>query len=180
MKKPSIGPLNRFIPLIMITAGALLMAAAMLYGLLTQQPTGSASAPLPLALAGLEQIEAAYGEEAIAGISQMHGQDFELVSGAIGNYAGAGASSSATLWVSGVASDADAAALVVAMRERIALGQSPFTPLGEHTTGSQTVYELAGMGQQHFYFQSGKLVIWLAVDPPAAETVLQAVLDFYD
>ena len=70
--------------------------------------------------------------------------------------------------------------LFAAMRERIALGRSPFTPIGERSIAGRTVYELTGMGQQHFYFQSGRLVIWLAVDPPAAEPVLQAVLDFYD
>lgn len=180
METPSIRHPSRFIPLIMITSGALLMAAAMLYGLLTQQPTGSASAPLPSALDGLEQIEASYGEEALAGIRQMHGQDFDLTSGAIGTYAAQGASSSATLWVSGVASEAGAEALAAAMRERIALGQSPFTPLGERTIAGHTVYELTGMGQQHYYFQSDKLVIWLAVDPSVAESVLQATLNFYD
>lgn len=180
MKTLSIRQPNPFIPVLMIASGALLMAATLTYSLLKQQPAGSVSAPLPSALAGLPRIEASYGEEALSGISRMHGQDFELISGAIGSYGPREDSPSATVWVSGTDREALAGELVTAMRNRIALGQSPFTSVGERTDGGWTVYELAGMGQQHFYFQSSKLVIWLAVDPGVAESALQDALEFYD
>ena len=45
--------------------------------------------------------------------------------------------------------------------------------------GSRTVYELVGMGQLHYYFRSGNLVIWLAANEQVAELALQDALDFY-
>ena len=67
------------------------------------------------------------------------------------------------------------------MRDKIARtsGSSPFSPVGERKDGSRTIYELDGMGQKHFYFQSGKLIVWLAVDLESAEEVLAQVLKFY-
>jgi hypothetical protein len=35
------------------------------------------------------------------------------------------------------------------------------------------------MGQEHFYFQSKNLVIWVAVDPAFVETVKQQILEAY-
>jgi hypothetical protein len=65
------------------------------------------------------------------------------------------------------------------MRDRIASAESPFTPLAERSDGQRTVYELEGMGQHNYYFQSGDLVIWLAADQQYAEVALQQLLAFY-
>jgi hypothetical protein len=35
------------------------------------------------------------------------------------------------------------------------------------------------MGQKHFYFQSGDLLIWLAADQEIAEQAISQVLEFY-
>jgi hypothetical protein len=35
------------------------------------------------------------------------------------------------------------------------------------------------MGQRHFYFQSGSLVVWLAADDTLAEPALEQVAAFY-
>jgi hypothetical protein len=43
----------------------------------------------------------------------------------------------------------------------------------------RTLYELTGMGQRHYYFQSNNLVVWLAADDPIAETALAGALNFY-
>src|SRR3990172_85166 len=56
---------------------------------------------------------------------------------------------------------------------------SPFSPVGERQDGTRIVYELDGMGQKHFYFQSGKMIVWLAVNPERAEEALTQVLKFY-
>jgi hypothetical protein len=65
------------------------------------------------------------------------------------------------------------------MKDKIAEGNSPFTPTGERPDGSRVIYELGGMGQKHFYFQSGDLLIWLAADVDLAEQALGQVLVFY-
>ncbi len=71
--------------------------------------------------------------------------------------------------------------MVHAMTDKILKGRSPFTPTGTHDVDGRTVYALAGMGQQHVYFQSGNLVIWLAapMDEALAEKALEDVLQFY-
>ncbi len=85
----------------------------------------------------------------------------------------------ATVWVSGTPINLLAAELLKAMRNRIAEGNSPFTPVAERQDGGRTVYELDGMGQKHFYFQSSTLVIWLAADSEIAEQALKEMLAFY-
>ena len=65
------------------------------------------------------------------------------------------------------------------MKMAIEKAESPFTPVGVRNISERTVHELTGMGQQHFYFQSASLVIWLAADEPIAETALAEALDFY-
>jgi hypothetical protein len=71
--------------------------------------------------------------------------------------------------------------MVHAMTDKILKGRSPFTPTGTHDVDGRTVYKLVGMGQQHFYFQSGSLVVWLTapMDEALAEKALADVLQFY-
>jgi len=84
-----------------------------------------------------------------------------------------------TLWVAGAPANLMAAKLVEAMHDKIALGRSPFTPVGERREGGRTIYELDGMGQKHSYFQSGTLVIWLAAEPEVGQQALKEALEFY-
>ena len=65
------------------------------------------------------------------------------------------------------------------MRSRIAEGNSPFNPIGELENGQRTIYMLEGLGQTHFYFQSGKQIVWTAVDATLYEKALQQILDYY-
>ncbi|HEY4723022.1 MAG TPA: hypothetical protein VII92_14310, partial [Anaerolineae bacterium] len=85
----------------------------------------------------------------------------------------------ATLWVSKFASRAVAQQIVDAMRSKIAEGRSPFESTGTQQVGSRLIYELDGLGQKHFYFQSNDLVIWLAVDPAMASRALTQTLEVY-
>jgi hypothetical protein len=41
------------------------------------------------------------------------------------------------------------------------------------------VYQVEGLGQAHYYFQSGDLIIWLAADKALADTSLAELLAFY-
>jgi hypothetical protein len=103
----------------------------------------------------------------------MHGQEFQLTQGAGCSYG------EATLYVAGTPLSFLAGRMMVDMRDKIAGSETPYTPLNEMKYGSRTVYELVGMGQQHYYFRSGNLVIWLAVNEQVAELALQEALEFY-
>ncbi len=84
-----------------------------------------------------------------------------------------------TLWVAVSADAAGSDRLLEAMRDKINVGDTPFTPVGERKEGNRSIYELNGMGQEHVYFQSGKLLIWLAADPEIAQEAIRETLEFY-
>jgi len=87
--------------------------------------------------------------------------------------------SAATVWVSSSAQNVIAAQMMQAMTKKIAENRSPFTSTRTRQLKGRRVYELSGMGQQHFYFQSGKLVVWLTVDKAIAEKALGELTAFY-
>jgi hypothetical protein len=73
-----------------------------------------------------------------------------------------------------------AAEMVREMTGKIAEGRSPFTPTGvRQAAAGRSVYELVGMGQRHFYFQSANLVVWLAADESIADKAVSEGLLFY-
>jgi hypothetical protein len=133
-------------------------------------------APLPDQFAGLPLVQQMRGIQAVYEINHLHGKTFPLTSAAVGIY---GTGKRATLWVSGVPASFIASQILSAMRDQIAAGRSPFAPAGERMNGKRIVYELNGMGQKHFYFQSKNLVIWLASDESIAEQALEQALAFY-
>ncbi len=160
--------------------GLIALGMALLFGVLgwasfdnlVSQP---ASVPLPERVAGLPRTGYQTGAEAAVAFEKLHGKQFPLTSGAIGYYG----DQQITLWAAGAPLNFIAARMIEAMREKIAEGNSPFTPMSEINNGSRTVYVLEGMGQKHFYFQSENLVIWLAADPSIADEALEQILEAY-
>lgn len=132
--------------------------------------------PLPERLADLPLTEQVRGAPAVVEVNRMHGKEFPLTSGAVGIY---GDGRQATIWVSGEPVGLMANRILIAMRDKIAEGNSPFTSLGERKVGGRSVYELEGLDQKHYYFQSANLVIWLAADANLAEQALGQSLEFY-
>lgn len=168
--------MKKILPLIAVIGGLLLIliGGGVLY---INQATGSPGAvPLPDSLAGLDITLKSEGGHALDEFRRLHRQDFPLVGGAVGSY---GLSMDAKLWVAETLFEFMSERMTTAMRDKIAMVDSPFTPLGEFQAGDRTVYELEGMGQKHYYFQSGKLIIWLAADAEIAEQAIQETLEFY-
>lgn len=168
--------MKRYLPFVLIALGALLVLTGAGSAYLNQLVQNPQPAPLPVRLAGLSLIAKNEGAIALREVSELHGQDFLLTSGAVGRY---GTNHEATLWVSGAPHPLIAARMIASMHEKIGQGNSPFVPLGTRQHNQHTIHELEGMGQKHFYFQSGNLIVWLAVDPELAEQVLQETLAFY-
>ncbi len=166
---------KRLAPLLLISLGALLVLGSLGALLLSVRLGNAGAAPVPDALAGSPLSQLSTGEAAVAEVARLHGKDFPLTSGAMAVYG----DGEAMLWVSGTLLRWTAAEMVRAMEEKIALGRSPFTPTGTRDADGRTVYALTGMGQQHFYFQSGNLVVWLAADDPVADQALAQTLKFY-
>lgn len=165
---------QRLTAIVIISVGVLVQLGSLAYLL---SSTRTATLTLSQTLAGLPLTDATYGPEAVAEINRLHGKEFPISAGALGTYGNATAQ--ATVWVSQFASRAVAGQIVEAMRDKIAAGRSPFEPIGTRPMGSRVIYELRGLGQQHFYFQANDRVIWLAVDQPLADQALSQALEVY-
>lgn len=162
-------------PAALIALGMLAFLASLGYWLYGAAVANPAPVAVPDAIAGMRLAQKTVGPEAVAEVTRLHGKEFPLTSGAMAMY-GKG---TVTMWVSGAPASPLAAEMVLAMEKKISEGRSPFTPLGTREMNGHTVYELTGMGQRHFYFQSGRLVVWLAADQSIAEQALGEVTQFY-
>jgi len=160
----------------LVAAGSILLIVAALAAVLRSRPIPNSPLEVPDRLGTLELVEAQTGPAAAAEIAQLHGEVFPLASAEIARY---GSHREATLWVAAAASEAGAAELIGAMRRALARGDSPFTPLEPLLVDGMTLYPLRGMDQEHVYFQSDRLVIWLASDPSVAEAARKAVVEAY-
>lgn len=162
-------------PWLLMSAGVLILAASLGYLVYDWSRSESASLNVPAQLGGAPLTQKIIGPEAVAEVARLHGKDFPLISGAMAVYG----QSAVTLWVTGVPASPMAGEIVAAMTGKIAEGRSPFLPTGTRQAGDRTIYELNGMGQRHFYFRSGSLVVWLAADDTLAEQALEQVAAFY-
>ena len=168
---------KRFVPLTLILVGLVLLTAGLIYWRFMAAVEDPDEAPLPETVAGLPLSRASYGKEAVAEVARLHGKSFPLSSGAEAMYGRPG--EMAMLWVTGTPGQPLAARMISEMETAIEESEAPFIPLGVREINDRNVYELTGMGQQHFYFRSKALIIWLAADEPIAESALFEALDFY-
>ncbi|HEX7974956.1 MAG TPA: hypothetical protein VF498_11140 [Anaerolineales bacterium] len=167
---------HRFLPAALIGFGLVLLLGAFGYIRLNDLTQHPGSEPLPEQLLNLPLNMSSIGQVAVTEFTSLHGEDFPVSSGAVGMY---GDDHQATLWVAGTPLKPIADRLLAAMHEKIEQGGSPFIPKGDRKDGSRVIYELDGMGQKHFYFQSGRRIIWLAAGPDFADQALSQVLKFY-
>ena len=167
--------MKRIFPLALITLGVLLSIGALSQLYLNNRVSSSTPLDLPNQLAGLRLTNSKSGDPAISAFTDLHGKSFPVTAGAVGIYG----NREITLWVASTTSNSLARELTDAMQKRIAEGNSPFTPIKEINDRNRNVYVLEGMGQQHYYFQSKNLVIWLAADPALADEALQQILEVY-
>jgi hypothetical protein len=162
-------------PKLIIIVGALLVLAGAGYWTYAEVLPGIKPISVPEAVAGVPVTQKISGADAITEVTLVHGKEFPMTSGVIAIYG----DSAATVWVSSSAQNVIAAQMMQAMTKKIAENRSPFTSTRTRQLKGRRVYELSGMGQQHFYFQSGKLVVWLTVDKAIAEKALGELTAFY-
>jgi len=160
----------------LVIAGAALALAGILGAFLIGRSARADELQIPDRLGKLILVETQSGAAAAAEIQRLHGSAFPLASAAVARYGPAG---EASLWVAGTVSEDEAAALLEAMHLAIETADSPFTAQEPQVIAGVTVYPLRGMGQEHMYFQSGRLVLWLAADAGVAETARLAVVEAY-
>lgn len=170
----SISP--KWVPIGLVLVGTTLVLVALLILLITGAPDYFGNIPYPDELRGRSKISFIHGKDAVSEFIQLHNKTVEVKDGVKVVY---GSDGEFTLWVSESRTNAEASRLLTRMQEKIAEGNSPFTAKGDFTNNGITVYALAGMGQSHYYFQSGRYVVWLAAIPAEADAALQTVLEYY-
>jgi len=168
--------MRKIFPRALIGAGLFLLIAGISYWRFDKAIENPTAAPLPEQISDLPLASKMTGNQAGIELTRLHQKNFSLTSAAVGSY---GTEHQVMLWVSGVPVSPLAGRMLVSMRDKIAQGRSPFTPVSERKDGNRLIYELEGMGQLHFYFRSGNLLVWMAANPKLAERALGEVLDFY-
>ena len=167
---------KRWLAVLIIGIGIFLIILAFSFPLYQHRINRINPAPLPNQLAGLSLFHETSGQTALAELVWLHGQEFQLNQGAVGSY---GAHNEITLYIAGTPFVFMAGRMINDMRDKITGSDTPFTPIAEMDNGKRSVYQLSGLGQEHYYFKSGNLVIWLAVDEDLAEAALSQALDYY-
>lgn len=170
--------MTRRLPPLLALAGLLFLIGGFAYSAFQRAVASPGPAPLPATLADLPLLHDEAGSAAAEDIARLHRQTFPLSGAAVGIYGGS--TGQATLWVSRSPLSAMAAQMERAMEEAIAAGNSPFSPEKAWQLRGYRIRTLSGMGQKHYYFRSGNLVLWLAADQALAEAALTDVVAFYD
>ncbi len=169
--------LRRWLPLMLVLAGGLLVGAGGLLGYIERRTARPQPAPLPPRVGGLPLVAQRVGPVAAEEIAGMHRNPFPMSAAAVGEYRGA---FRAQVWVSGMPFRWMAARMVRSMARRIeTLEDQPFRLLGVQRINGVTVYQATGLGQEHYFFASGPWVVWLGVDAAVAQAALEDILAFY-
>ena len=169
-------PNYRFLSYILFAIGVALLTGTVLFYLHFSQPAPvNLTDNTPQMLADLPLVHIITGQEAIDSIHQLYGEDFPLDDGIVAIYG----NQNVILWVSDAGSVANASDLIVRMKARITEGDSPFVESGNIELNGVVVYVVEGMGQKQYYWQAGKLVLWLAADNSIAQKAIAECVAFY-
>jgi len=120
-----------------------------------QQP--ALSDRIPPQISGLRLTRVMTGQEALAQLTQLHGQELGLTGGYVAYY-----ERGATVWVGDTGSDQQAEGLISLMVQKIGAGNKVFANLRVVTIGRTDLHSVDGQGQQHFFYAMGKATVWVA------------------
>lgn len=145
-----------------------LSVATGLWSAASQQET----TPAPRQLAGYHLDQAMSGPEAIAEIDALHGEDIPVAEAWVAHYQGNG-----TVWAARATESKQAAQLLDRMVRGIQQGTSPFQNLRQLEVDGILVYTVTDGHQQHFFYQKGDQLVWVATPKGAEDAFLSAALD---
>jgi len=138
----------------------------------------------PEQLGGMSLEQSVSGPQAIDMISQLHGTGISIRQGYITSYAGT--QGKIMIWVSESDTSEEAGQLFDIMDRKIieantsegtAAGGPPFTDRRTMTQNGIDVVAVKGMGMENYYYRTGSLVYWIAVEGPEPEQILEEAVD---
>lgn len=130
----------------------------------------------PTQLAGMTRVEAIGGQEAISSVGQLHGLDITLAEAFVVSYQGKDLQM--TIWYSEGKNEQEATQLYQAMDKKMPQTSAFKDYKTVKVDGKDTKY-VSGMGQDHYYWQSGKRVMWVAISGGNTPDILKQVLRLY-
>lgn len=160
--------------------GLAAITAAIVVALLantSNPPSGQSASPslrVPEALAGAQLQNAVRGPAALEEVNRLHGTRIGAADAAVARYGGG-----MTLWISASSSPLGASSLLWRMNRRLANGTRVFAAPRTRELQGRTVFTTEGLGQTHFYYQSGRYVLWLAAPQEAADRAIEDLLHLY-
>ena len=149
-------PIARIVPFVFAVA----LVAAVAGGLWSAAKAQQGDAPQQLGSYRLREVTT--GPAAVAQMSRLHGRGVGVVDGYVGHYEGP--SGGAMLYVGETASEKDALDLLGQMEERIGAGNQYFTDLKSLTVEGVRLFTVRSGPQTHYFWQTGKKVIWMGFD----------------
>jgi hypothetical protein len=136
--------------------------------------TRGETAPQVIGTLQLKQLQS--GEKARKAIDRLHGKRLVFREAYIAHYEFG--KKKASLWISVYDSKADAGKELVKMANGLNTGKGHvFKHFQTLSIREMSVYFVTGMGQAHYFFEKGKKVYWLAVDPSEARPVIRDLLE---
>ena len=131
----------------------------------------------PQQLAGMSLTNAISGPDAIKEVSQLHGSNIEVKTAYVVAYQGSGGLSM-NIWFSEAKDEKDAKGLFVAMDSKMPTTQA-FQNYKTVTVDGKQFKFVTGMGQEHYYWQTGNRVIWVSIGGKNTAEVLKQVAPLY-
>jgi len=161
------GKLLAFVVPLVFAAVIGMSVASGLWSATSQQET----TPAPSQLAGYQLDQVMTGQEAIAEIGELHGEDIPVAEAWVAHYQANG-----TVWAARAADTGQAIQLLDRMVRGIQRGTSPFSGLTQTRFKGISVYTVTDGRQTHFFYQQGERVVWLATPQGAEEPFLAAAV----
>lgn len=128
---------------------------------------------VPVQIASLSRTELISGTEAIQQIVKMHGKNISLEEGHIAKYQSGG--TKLTLWISISPTSKEGETLFRLMNERMPVSKV-FSNRQELEIGGKKVFKVVGMGQEHYYWVSGKYNYWIALGGTEGKTIVEDLM----
>lgn len=133
---------------------------------------------VPERLGALELIGTSEGPEALAQVNRLHGTDIELVSAYIAEYAHN--DERVTVWVGNTENSNAGAELTERMVQAIENGEvSVFSNLQRLTIAGQEIFQVAGPGGEHFFYNPKELkgqIVWLIIEAVDVLPILEQAI----
>lgn len=125
---------------------------------------------LPVEVSGFSLNKKLTGSEAEAFVNRLHYGTVAADENEIGFYSSE--KGSAIIYISYYYSDDEADQILLQMVEKIENVPSPFEGGDSFELSDHIIYRYSGLGQSHFVFSSGNVLLWISADVMWAELFL--------